>query len=135
MTTHTSRRRWTEPVIEEELSTLTAKLGRFPDRKDLVAEGLRSLWEAMQRGDGVDAWRERLTGARQTADTGPAIEPVDIEPADTEQVDIEPAAAAGSSPTPTTEQIAELAYKLHEDGVEGDQLSHWLAAERLLAGN
>ncbi len=135
MTTHTSRRRWTELVIEEELSALTAKLGRFPNRKDLVAEGLRSLWDAMQRGDGVDAWRERVTGARQAADTDPAIEPADIEPADIERVDIDPAAAAESSPTPTTEQIAELAYRLHEDGVGGDHLSHGLTAERLLAGN
>ena len=94
----------------------------------------------MQRGDGVDAWRERVTGAREAAHTGPAIEPADSKPADSEladiePVEIEPAAAARSSPTPTTEQIAELAYKLHEDGVEGDHLSHWLTAERLLAGN
>jgi hypothetical protein len=78
----------------------------------------------MTRGDGVDAWSE-------PADS----ESADIELTDVEPVEIDPAAAAESSPTPTTEQIAEVAYRLHEDGVEGDHLSHWLTAERLLAGN
>ena len=46
----------------EELRVQSAELGRFPTRSDLVARGLRGLWDAMRSSGGVDAWRERVQG-------------------------------------------------------------------------
>jgi Arc/MetJ-type ribon-helix-helix transcriptional regulator len=59
-TSTTRRRRWTDDAIENELRAQIAALGRFPTRSELVASGLRSLWEAMRVG-GVEMWRARLT--------------------------------------------------------------------------
>jgi hypothetical protein len=56
------RRRWTDAVIESELRLQSAELGHFPTRSDLVARGLRSLWDAMRAAGGVDFWRERVQG-------------------------------------------------------------------------
>ncbi|MGZ4216525.1 MAG: DUF2934 domain-containing protein [Solirubrobacteraceae bacterium] len=58
----TRRRRWTDAAIESELRLQCAELGHFPARSDLIAQGLRGLWDAMRSAGGVDAWRERLEG-------------------------------------------------------------------------
>jgi Arc/MetJ-type ribon-helix-helix transcriptional regulator len=55
-----TRRRWTDTAIEIELRAQIDALGHFPSRAELVARGLRSLWEAMRSSAGVDAWRERV---------------------------------------------------------------------------
>lgn len=62
----TRRRRWTDATIERELRLQSDALGRFPTRSDLVARGLRGLWDAMRSAGGVDAWRERLQGEPST---------------------------------------------------------------------
>lgn len=54
------RRRWTDAAIETELRTQTAALGHFPTRTELVALGLRGLWDAMRSSGGADMWRERM---------------------------------------------------------------------------
>lgn len=54
------RRRWTDATIASELEVQTAELGHFPTRSELVACGLRGLWDAMRSSGGVDAWRERV---------------------------------------------------------------------------
>ena len=62
---HTStapRRRWTDDAVENELRTQVAALGHFPTRSELVASGLRGLWDAMRAGGGVEAWRTRMNG-------------------------------------------------------------------------
>jgi Protein of unknown function (DUF2934) len=56
-----TRRRWTDATIESELRVQSAALGHFPTRADLVASGLRGLWDAMRSSGGVDAWRDRVT--------------------------------------------------------------------------
>ena len=56
------RRRWTDAAVERELRVQCAELGHFPTRSDLVARGLRGLWDAMRSSGGVDAWRERAQG-------------------------------------------------------------------------
>ena len=56
------RRRWTDAGIESELRLQGAELGHFPTRSDLVARGLRGLWDAMRSTAGVDSWRERMNG-------------------------------------------------------------------------
>jgi hypothetical protein len=61
-TSTTPRRRWTEQTIENELRTQSAALGHFPTRSELVAAGLRGLWDAMRAGGGADAWRARING-------------------------------------------------------------------------
>ena len=53
----TSRRRWGDASIEGELRAQCAKLGHFPTRPELVACGLRGLWDAMRSGRGVEGWR------------------------------------------------------------------------------
>jgi len=58
-----TRRRWTDATIETELRAQSAELGHFPTRPELVARGLRGLWDAMRSSGGVDAWRERMNGA------------------------------------------------------------------------
>jgi Protein of unknown function (DUF2934) len=55
-----THRRWTETTIETEVRAQSAALGHFPSRAELVARGLRSLWDAMRTSGGVDAWRERI---------------------------------------------------------------------------
>jgi DUF2934 family protein len=55
-----ARRRWTDAAIDRELRVQTGELGHFPARQELVARGLRGLWEAMRSSGGVDAWRERV---------------------------------------------------------------------------
>jgi hypothetical protein len=65
----TSRRRWTDTAIERELTAQHAELGHFPTRAELVARGLRGLWDAMRAAGGVDAWRARLA-AGQTPSHG-----------------------------------------------------------------
>jgi len=58
-----ARRRWTDASIESELRAQSAELGHFPTRSELVAKGLRGLWDAMRSSSGgVDGWRERLNG-------------------------------------------------------------------------
>jgi hypothetical protein len=54
------RRRWTDAAVESELRTQIAALGRFPTRSELVALGLRGLWDAMRSSGGVVVWRERM---------------------------------------------------------------------------
>ncbi len=56
------RRRWTDAAIESELRVQSAALGHFPTRTELVAGGLRGLWDAMRSSGGADAWRERVQG-------------------------------------------------------------------------
>jgi Arc/MetJ-type ribon-helix-helix transcriptional regulator len=102
-TTTTTRRRWTEESIESELRAQVAELGHFPTRPELVARGLRGLWDAMRVNGGVEAWQERL--AAQQSTNGPEV---------------------------SHQQIAALAYSFYERGVPGDPISHWLTAEREL---
>ena len=59
-----ARRRWTDVAIDRELRVQTAELGHFPVRQELVARGLRGLWDAMRSSGGVDAWRERVRDGR-----------------------------------------------------------------------
>jgi hypothetical protein len=56
----TSRRRWSDETIEAELRARCAEFGHFPTRAELVACGVRGLWDAMRSTDGVEAWRERV---------------------------------------------------------------------------
>ncbi len=105
----TRRRRWTDASIESELRLQSAELGHFPTRSDLVARGLRGLWDAMRSAGGADAWRERLQ-------EGPA------------------AASAGPS-APSRDDIAVRAYELYAQGAPGDAEVHWLAAEQELTSN
>jgi hypothetical protein len=98
VTTPSARRRWTDAQIEDELRDCIAQLGEFPSRPQLIALGRRSLWEAMRRRGGAEAWRERF------------------------------------AESPRHEEIAQRAYLLWEAGADGDSVSHWLSAERQLAG-
>ena len=59
-TSTTLRRRWTDRTIENELRTQMAALGHFPTRAELVAAGLRGLWDAMRADGGAEAWRARV---------------------------------------------------------------------------
>src|SRR3954467_14740256 len=63
------RRTWTETAMEAELLSITAEIGRFPKRAELTARGVGGLWSAMQRNGGIDAWRERVTGASRPVPT------------------------------------------------------------------
>jgi hypothetical protein len=67
-----TRRRWTHAAIENELRVQSAELGHFPTRSELVACGLRGLWDAMRSSGGVDAWRERM----QRIPTAPSREEI-----------------------------------------------------------
>lgn len=67
-------RRWTDVAIEHELRVQAAALGHFPTRAELVAVGLRGLWDAMRASGGVDAWRERM----QTSLPAPSHEQVAV---------------------------------------------------------
>jgi Protein of unknown function (DUF2934) len=58
------RRRWTDEAIEQELRAQSAALGHFPTRSELVARGLRGLWDAVRSSGGVDAWRQRVQSGR-----------------------------------------------------------------------
>ena len=55
-----TRRRWSETVLETELTPIVAELGRMPTRKELADRGVGGAWSAMQRTGGLAAWRERL---------------------------------------------------------------------------
>jgi hypothetical protein len=61
-TSATPRRRWNDDTIETELRAQIAALGHFPTRAELVASGLRGLWDAMRAGGGAEAWQSRLNG-------------------------------------------------------------------------
>ncbi|MGA2926495.1 MAG: hypothetical protein ABSG43_10955 [Solirubrobacteraceae bacterium] len=65
--TSSSRRRWTDSTIESELRAQSAQLGHFPTRAELVARGLRGLWDAMRSGGGADAWQARIAQAPAAA--------------------------------------------------------------------
>jgi hypothetical protein len=56
------RRRWNDETIQAELSAQIAALGHFPTRAELVASGLRGLWDAMRADGGVESWQARLSG-------------------------------------------------------------------------
>jgi hypothetical protein len=63
----TTRRRWTDETIESELRALCAELGHFPRRAELVARGLRGLWDAMRHSRGVEGWTDRIAAGRPAA--------------------------------------------------------------------
>lgn len=107
----TRRRRWTDRTIEDELRRQSAELGHFPTRSELVAAGLRGLWDAMRADGGTDAWRARVDGGS----SAPPHEAID-----------------GGSSAPPHEAIAARAFELYEQGAPGDHVEHWLAAEREL---
>ena len=100
-----TRRRWTDAVIESELRAQTAELGHFPTRSELVARGLRGLWDAMRTSGGVDAWQARVNAAL-------ARKPNEVL---------------------SREEIAARAYALYVDGSPGDAEAHWFAAEQELS--
>ncbi|MGO9960262.1 MAG: DUF2934 domain-containing protein [Solirubrobacteraceae bacterium] len=119
-----SRRRWTDTTIECELRTQIAELGQFPTRAELVARGLRGLWDAMRSAGGADAWRERLERGEVPAAPGQAGDAQ--EPA-------APDNGNGHHPEVSPQRIEQLAYELFEHGAPGSALDHWLEAERTLA--
>ena len=43
-------------------------------------------------------------------------------------------AAAAEPKSPQIDEIARRAYEIYESGADGDQLEHWLQAERELVG-
>ena len=111
-----SRRRWTEDTIESELRAQQDALGHFPSRAELVSQGLRGLWDAATRLGGIEAWKGRLAC---------------------------PEAHAGRSTPPThtititdrrrpQDRVAEAAYYRWLSGAGGDEVEHWLEAEREL---
>jgi Arc/MetJ-type ribon-helix-helix transcriptional regulator len=116
--TTTPRRRWTDVSIESELREQIAELGHFPTRSELVSRGLRGLWDAMRSSGGVDSWRDRLESGSSAS-----------EPASVQAPAPAPAPASASH-----DEIAVRAYYLYEDGLPGDPMDHWLAAERELVG-
>jgi hypothetical protein len=61
------RRRWTDEAIEIELREQRAQLGHFPTRAELVADGLRSLWDAMRAAGGVEMWRARFSNGHSAS--------------------------------------------------------------------
>jgi Protein of unknown function (DUF2934) len=97
------RRSWTEATIEAELTSVVARLGRFPKRAELADLGLSGLWNAMQRRGGVAAWRERIAATPETATAAPVAH----------------------------DDIARRAYFLAQER-GGDPLANWLSAEREL---
>jgi hypothetical protein len=104
------RRRWTDVAIETELRAQRDELGRFPTRTDLVARGLRGLWDAMRSAGGVDYWRQRLEG-----DAAPSQGM--------------PTASSEATLPASMDEIAARAYELYESGAAGDAVAHWLTAE------
>jgi Arc/MetJ-type ribon-helix-helix transcriptional regulator len=106
------RRRWTDAAIETELRAQCEELGRFPTRAELVARGLRGLWDAMRSAGGLERWRQRFD--------------IEISPASNEEP-----SAASSEPmvAASMEEIAARAYELYESGAPGDAVAHWLTAE------
>ena len=120
-----SRRRWTDTTIESELRARCAEFGHFPTRAELVASGLRGLWDAMRSTDGVEAWQARIEAGPSpsheeiAARAGPSPSHEEI--------------AARAGPSPSHEEIAARAYELYESDAPGDHLAHWQAAERQLA--
>ncbi len=63
-TSTTPRRRWTDHAVEAELRSQIAARGHFPTRPELVASGLRGLWDAMRADGGAEAWRVRMSDGR-----------------------------------------------------------------------
>jgi Protein of unknown function (DUF2934) len=130
------RRRWTDAAIESELRVQRATLGHFPTRSELVASGLRGLWDAMRSSGGVDAWRERVKSG-PPASSGARVE--SGPPASSgERVESGPPASSGEHAesglvAPSREEIALRAYELYMQGFPGDAEAHWLAAEQELA--
>ena len=132
-TSTTPRRRWTDETIERELRTQMAALGHFPSRAELVAAGLRSLWDAMRAAGDVEAWRTRMNGAQpDPSDQATAAQASDQATA-AQASDQATAAQASDQATAVRashEAIAARAYELYEQGAPGDHVEHWLAAER-----
>lgn len=136
-----SRRRWTESTIESELRGQLAELGHFPTRAELVARGLRGLWDAMMRtAGGVETWQERLqerpsqeaTASQPTPSPGIAAGDGQTRAVDgtaSGQRDVE---SPNSAPTASREDIAARAYEIYESGAVGDSTAHWLEAEQQL---
>ena len=94
------RRSWNEATIEAELTSVVAKLGRFPKRAELVDLGLIGLWTAMQRHGGLAEWRDRIA----LAPAMPTAKPV------------------------RHDDIARRAYFLAQER-GGDPVDNWLSAE------
>ncbi len=106
------RRRWTEDNIESELRAEQSALGHFPSRAELVSHGLRGLWDAATRTGGIEAWRARLAGPDAPADRST---PITIQDQRDER-----------------DRVAEAAYYRWLNGAGGDEVEHWLEAEREL---
>jgi len=117
------RRRWTDNAIESELRAQCAELGHFPTRAELAARGLRGLWDAMRSAGGVDVWRERLE--REPSQPAPAVV-AEVAPGDIAEI------PPGEIAEVTHAEIAARAYELYEQGVRGDAIAHWHAAEQQL---
>jgi len=128
------RRRWTETAIENELRTQTKEIGHFPARSELVARGLRGLWDAMRSSGGVDAWRQRLEEAQPVPTPETHVEW--LQPSQEQDVDHQghppQAQLEERPPEPSHEEIAKLAYELYERGAPGGAVDHWLAAKQQL---
>ena len=58
-------RTWDEARVRSELQTLTAKLGRWPTRKEFEAERKMGLYVAMSRLGGIARWRAEFTNSAQ----------------------------------------------------------------------
>lgn len=155
-----SRRRWTESTIESELRAQLAALGHFPTRAELVARGLRSLWDAMRAAGGVAFWQGRLEDApgRDAASnhqqaptpeattsheaapspssaTGHETSQTPDAPADDGEIGRVQATSSESERTASREEIAARAYELYQRGVTGDAVTHWLEAEHQLTSS
>jgi hypothetical protein len=123
------RRRWTDEIIQAELTSLIAELGRMPTRTELTARGMGGLWSALSRRGGIRVWRERMAplgavaapadkGAPKMAVPELAVPKVQI--------------VVPKVITPPHEHIAVCAFFLYERGGAGDHVAHWLQAEREL---
>ncbi len=76
-----------------------------------MSKGLRGLWDAAARMGGIDGWRARL--AAGTASPVEDASPITI--------------------MDQRDQVAEAAYYRWLNGTGGDEVAHWLEAERELA--
>jgi hypothetical protein len=129
--TGTSRRRWTDAAIESELRARCAELGHFPTRAELVASGLRGLWDAIRSTDGVEAWRTRVqAGQPASQEEITAGQPASQEEITAGQPASQEEITAGQPAS--QEEITARAYELYQSGAAGDAVDHWLAAEREL---
>ncbi len=145
-----SRRRWTESTIESQLRVQLAELGHFPTRAELVARGLRGLWDALRSAGGVEVWQARLEGAGNAeARTPQAVPGLDDQPSQDGAANLDDVSsgneassgndASSHSETPGTSrtvshgEIEVRAFELYERGATGDAVTHWLDAEQELA--